>query len=295
MKSPRTTGVSPVSFAARERNLHYSGITATGGAPVVRRLFQDSSPVKLESRLRHSNDYPQSMRNRAFTLVELLVVIGIIAVLLGILLPVTAKARSQARITACAAQLHDIGAAFTMYVNQYKGHYPPAPTLPGATPDNPTKLQDFLARTSATSSASSAVRPIMEMAPSSTPSSPTALRAASATITTPKSPSARFAKRSSTKSSKSPPASRCSGTPPIATAAPSRTTGSASTATSNASSPTRTRRAEAARTAALSLFWKSPVHGVFNTSSHFCKSADVGNGESVVMPYCPSGPADQST
>lgn len=84
-------------------------------------------------------------RGSAFTLVELLVVIGIIAVLLGLLLPVTAKARQQSRITACAAQLHDIGAAFQMYINQYKGKYPPAVTLPGATPDNATKLQDYLA------------------------------------------------------------------------------------------------------------------------------------------------------
>jgi len=84
------------------------------------------------------------MRRRAFTLVELLVVIGIISILIGILLPVTAKARAQGKMIACKGQLHDIGAAFQMYINQYKGHYPPAPTLPGATPDNLTRLQDYL-------------------------------------------------------------------------------------------------------------------------------------------------------
>ena len=50
------------------------------------------------------------MRRRAFSLVELLVVIGIIGVLIGILLPATAKARREARKVACKAQLANIGA-----------------------------------------------------------------------------------------------------------------------------------------------------------------------------------------
>jgi prepilin-type processing-associated H-X9-DG protein len=60
----------------------------------------------------------------AFTLVELLVVIGIIAVLIGILLPTLAKARESAVMAQCMSNLHQFAVADQMYVNQYNFHMP---------------------------------------------------------------------------------------------------------------------------------------------------------------------------
>ena len=65
----------------------------------------------------------QAKRN-AFTLVELLVVIGIIALLISILLPALNKARAAAQTTACLSNVKQIGLAMSMYAAEYKGSLP---------------------------------------------------------------------------------------------------------------------------------------------------------------------------
>jgi prepilin-type N-terminal cleavage/methylation domain-containing protein/prepilin-type processing-associated H-X9-DG protein len=73
---------------------------------------------------RRPASYPPAVR--AFTLVELLVVIGIIAVLVGILLPVLAGARRSAETAQCLSNLRQIGQGFAMYNSEHLGWVIPA-------------------------------------------------------------------------------------------------------------------------------------------------------------------------
>src|SRR3954464_12741174 len=74
------------------------------------------------------------LRHRAFTLVELLVVIGIIALLISILLPSLSKARESAKRTQCLSNLRTINQMLVMYSLNYKDLVPLGCRHPSAPP-----------------------------------------------------------------------------------------------------------------------------------------------------------------
>ncbi len=84
---------------------------------------------------------PRRASRKAFTLVELLIVIAIIALLAGILFPVFAKVREGGRKVACNSNLHQLGLAFAQYTTDYGGRYPgsgPYQSLAGVNSWGPT-------------------------------------------------------------------------------------------------------------------------------------------------------------
>ena len=82
--------------------------------------------------------YGDGGRRRAFTLIELLVVVSIVSLLLAMLSPVVGKARAHARSTACRSQLHGVGMALRMYVDDNRNRMPIAAQLPSEEPNVPT-------------------------------------------------------------------------------------------------------------------------------------------------------------
>ena len=85
-------------------------------------------------------------RSSAFTLVELLVVIGVIALLIGMLLPSLASARRSAMKLKCESNLHTLGQVLVLHVNDHQGYMPLAGNITtGSTTngfDDPQSLGD---------------------------------------------------------------------------------------------------------------------------------------------------------
>ncbi|HEU4752988.1 MAG TPA: DUF1559 domain-containing protein, partial [Armatimonadota bacterium] len=72
------------------------------------------------------------MCRRGFTLIELLVVIAILAILAALLFPVFAQAREAARKASCISNQRQLGAALSLYLQDYDERFPQ--THPTATP-----------------------------------------------------------------------------------------------------------------------------------------------------------------
>jgi prepilin-type N-terminal cleavage/methylation domain-containing protein len=85
--------------------------------------------------------------NRAFTLVELLVVIAIIGILAAMLLPSFARAKEKTRTIQCRNNLHQLGTAVYLYVDEHEQRLPAAERQP-SNPVSPTtplpRISDLL-------------------------------------------------------------------------------------------------------------------------------------------------------
>jgi len=75
-------------------------------------------------------------RRSAFTLVELLVVIALIALLIGLLIPALSKAKASAARAACLSNLRQVGVAIHAYAGDFKGSIPYGPAAPPPTATN---------------------------------------------------------------------------------------------------------------------------------------------------------------
>jgi prepilin-type N-terminal cleavage/methylation domain-containing protein/prepilin-type processing-associated H-X9-DG protein len=88
-----------------------------------------------------------SVKAKAFSLVELLVVLGIIAALMAILLPLLEKGREKANEAKCMSNLRTIGQSIALYANENHGHYPRTTYVPGIAPTagtNPAAADPFV-------------------------------------------------------------------------------------------------------------------------------------------------------
>ena len=77
----------------------------------------------------HVNMFPAA--TVGFTLIELLVVISIISMLIAIAMPSLSRARANAKVTACASNLGQLGLAVTTYANENEGLIPRGPASAG--------------------------------------------------------------------------------------------------------------------------------------------------------------------
>jgi prepilin-type N-terminal cleavage/methylation domain-containing protein/prepilin-type processing-associated H-X9-DG protein len=110
---------TPVLLCLALGNIALGRRLRTGRRPP--RAARATEEVMTDSRL-PNREAPRIAR--AFTLAELLVVLGIIAVLAGILIPTMSRARRQARALACAANVRTLCQGIHLYASAWRGRYP---------------------------------------------------------------------------------------------------------------------------------------------------------------------------
>ncbi len=71
---------------------------------------------------------------RAFTLIELMVVVAVIGLLVGILVPALSSARASAKRTACAGNLRQVGTGLQAYISGNRDRFPHASFMPSMSP-----------------------------------------------------------------------------------------------------------------------------------------------------------------
>ena len=83
------------------------------------------------------------MNRKLFTIVELLVVIGIIAILSALIFPALGKSRDRAKKTACQGNLRQLGTALNIYADNNMAFLPPCRAI-GDSPDDPACFANML-------------------------------------------------------------------------------------------------------------------------------------------------------
>jgi len=116
----------------------HRGVGCLSGRTEVHRCLA-SAPICIESNMgrRHHANSTIAQRTGGFTLVELLIVIGIIALLLAILMPTINRGREAGNRIKCMSNLRQLAMAFVMYTNDNRGAFPAGWSGPTTFPDAP--------------------------------------------------------------------------------------------------------------------------------------------------------------